>query len=108
MIASSLRALLPVALSSKHEYEHCIHSLSLVTGLRAFDTIHRLQMTSETAQSQSPPDCPDHPFVSIITCTLAFGPSLQRCLDSLAAQDCRHFEILVVLNREGNGDLTCP
>lgn len=45
--------------------------------------------------------CADHPFISIILCTLGHRSSLQKCLDSLAAQDCTSFEILLVLNREG-------
>lgn len=47
------------------------------------------------------PACAGHPFVSIILCTLGRRSSLQNCLDSLAAQDCSGFEILLVLNREG-------
>ena len=55
-----------------------------------------------------PLDCADHPFVSIIVCTVGLRPSLLRCLESLAAQGCARSEILVVLNREENVPLELP
>src|SRR5258706_374477 len=44
--------------------------------------------------------CADHPYVSIIVCTLGLRSSLVRCLESVAAQGCTRSEILLVLNRE--------
>lgn len=42
--------------------------------------------------------CSDHPFISVIVCTNGVRSTLHRCLELLAAQDCRRFEILLVLN----------
>ncbi|MBI4464517.1 MAG: glycosyltransferase family 2 protein [Acidobacteria bacterium] len=42
--------------------------------------------------------CSDHPFVSVIVCTLPQRPLLEKCLDSLRAQVCQRSEVLVVLN----------
>ncbi len=42
--------------------------------------------------------CSLHPFISIILCTRGARPSLTQCIEQLAAQDCRRFEILLVLN----------
>ena len=46
------------------------------------------------------PDCSGHPFVSVIVCTIGARSLLEECLDSLVAQRCTHYEILVVLNGE--------
>ncbi|MBI3896102.1 MAG: glycosyltransferase [Acidobacteria bacterium] len=46
--------------------------------------------------------CPDHPYVSIVVCTLGHRPTLERCIDSLLAQGCQHSEILLVLNGNSN------
>ena len=42
--------------------------------------------------------CGNHPFVSVIVCTLPQRPFLERCLQSLQAQCCRRSEVLLVLN----------
>ncbi len=42
--------------------------------------------------------CSLHPFVSIIVCTTGLRPALTRCIELLASQDCRRFEIILVLN----------
>ncbi|MBI4465423.1 MAG: glycosyltransferase family 2 protein, partial [Acidobacteria bacterium] len=47
-------------------------------------------------------DCREHPFVSVVLCTVGIQPTLERCLDSLLAQGCQHFEILLVLNGSWN------
>ena len=51
----------------------------------------------ETKSETSDP-CSLHPFISIILCTKGVRPSLMRCIELLTAQDCRRFEILLVLN----------
>jgi glycosyltransferase involved in cell wall biosynthesis len=48
-------------------------------------------------ETESSP-CSLHAFVSVIVCTKGARPSLIRCIEQLAAQDCRRFEILLVLN----------
>ncbi len=42
--------------------------------------------------------CSEHPHVSAILCTRGLRSSLADCLDSLLAQECTNFEVLVVLN----------
>lgn len=42
--------------------------------------------------------CSLHPFLSVILCTTGIRPTLDRCLELLAAQDCRRFEVILVLN----------
>jgi GT2 family glycosyltransferase len=42
--------------------------------------------------------CLDHPFVSVIVCTLGNRPSLWNCLRSLQGQQCSNFEVLLALN----------
>jgi cellulose synthase/poly-beta-1,6-N-acetylglucosamine synthase-like glycosyltransferase len=49
--------------------------------------------------------CPTHPSVSIIVCTLGNRSTLWGCLRSLLAQECHHFETLVVLNGQPDADL---
>ncbi|MBI4447208.1 MAG: glycosyltransferase family 2 protein [Acidobacteria bacterium] len=54
---------------------------------------------NETAPSSAATSaCTGHPFVSIVLCTVGNRPTLERCLDSLVAQGCQRFEILLVLN----------
>lgn len=45
-----------------------------------------------------PDSCWDHPFVSVVVCTLPQRPFLEKCLESLQAQCCPRSEILLVLN----------
>lgn len=52
---------------------------------------------------RSPPsalskDCGEHPFVSIVVCTVGNRPTLEQCLDSLLDQNCSRSEILLILN----------
>ena len=42
----------------------------------------------------------DHPFVSVVVCTRGDRASVTRCLESLFAQACKRFEVLLVLNSE--------
>lgn len=42
--------------------------------------------------------CSLHPFISVILCTNGVRSTLMRCIELLAAQDCRRFEIILVLN----------
>lgn len=51
---------------------------------------------------QLPAMCDNHPPVSIILCTLGTRASLNRCLESLLAQNCACCEIILVLNASMN------
>jgi len=47
-------------------------------------------------------DCSHHPFLSVIVCTRGLRDSLEQCLISLFAQECKRSEVLLVLNDEEN------
>ena len=57
-----------------------------------------LDAEKDKTKSEARDPCSLHPFISIILCTRGARPSLLRCIELLAAQDCRRFEILLVLN----------
>jgi len=46
--------------------------------------------------------CSHHPFLSVIVCTRGLRGSLEQCLMSLFAQQCKRCEVLLVLNGEEN------
>jgi glycosyltransferase involved in cell wall biosynthesis len=52
--------------------------------------------TGKSEESDSP--CFLHPFISIILCTNGLRSTLLRSVELLVAQDCRRFEIILVLN----------
>lgn len=64
----------------------------------------KLPAVGDAAKTGSDPQnlCTNHPFVSILVCTVGNRPTLERCLDSLVAQDCQRSEILLVLNSDPN------
>lgn len=59
-----------------------------------------LSPSHDDRDSSSTPQvrCENHPPVSIILCTLGVRASLDRCLESLLAQNCARSEIILVLN----------
>jgi glycosyltransferase involved in cell wall biosynthesis len=42
--------------------------------------------------------CSGHPLVSVVLCTNKVRRTLVRCLEMISAQDCRRYEIVIVLN----------
>jgi len=52
--------------------------------------------SADKLATESP--CSLHPPVSIIICTTGLRPTLVRCIELLASQDCQRFEIILVLN----------
>jgi cellulose synthase/poly-beta-1,6-N-acetylglucosamine synthase-like glycosyltransferase len=53
-------------------------------------------------KSANDSQCRLHPFISIIVCTNGVRPTLNRCIELLAAQECQRFEIILVLNGPKN------
>lgn len=76
-------------------------------GRKLDQTGEELGLNSSEGEDKSATDslCSSHPFISIIVCTNGIRPTLMRCIELLAAQDCRRFEIVLVLNGPEDGNL---
>ncbi len=74
-------------------------------GRKLDQTGEEVSWNSSEGEDKSAADslCSSHPFISIIVGTNGIRPTLTRCIELLAAQDCRRFEIVMVLNGPEDG-----